>query len=170
MNPLVLAKITRPMKKEVAIVLGVLGTLLILPLVAIASVTDLGALADSGNQLYSGTASTANTYDYGYCTFWSAQRRIEVGKPIPNTWGNANTWDTGALFSGYTVDHTPEQYAIIQTDAGDLGHVAFVEKVEADGKWTISEMNAKGWDIVSSRTFTKEQANNYNFIHERVIR
>lgn len=165
MNPLALTKIMRPMKKDLAIVLGVMGTLLVLPLVAIASVTDLGALADSGNQLYSGTASTANTYDYGYCTFWVAQRRIEVGKPVPNTWGNANTWDTGALFSGYRVDHTPEQYAIMQTDAGDLGHVAFVEKVEADGSWTISEMNVKGWDILSSRTFKPGEAKNYIFIH-----
>jgi surface antigen len=59
---------------------------------------------------------------------------------------------------GYRVDHIPQQYAIMQTDAGSLGHVAFVESVEPDGSWTISEMNVVGWDILSSRTFKAVQA------------
>jgi surface antigen len=53
----------------------------------------------------------------------------------------------------------------MQTDPGSLGHVAFVESVEPDGSWTISEMNVVGWDILSSRTFKAAQAQDYNFIH-----
>jgi len=53
----------------------------------------------------------------------------------------------------------------MQTDAGPLGHVAFVESVGADGSWTISEINYKGWDEVDSRTLPAAAAKQYNFIH-----
>ncbi len=153
------------MKKEVLIVLGVLVLLLSLPLIAIASITDLGALADKANKLYTGPGSNTNTYDFGYCTFWAAKRREEIGKPIPNTWGDAHTWDNRSKRDGYLVDRTPTVGAIMETDAGALGHVAFVEKVEPDGSWTVSEMNVKGWNILSSRTFKADLAITYNFIH-----
>lgn len=97
--------------------------------------------------------------------FWVAKRRIDVGLPIPNNWGDAHYWDDNARLAHYTVDHTPATYAIMQTDAGKLGHVAFVESVNPDGTWHISEMNAKGWDVVDKRTFTATQAKGYNFIH-----
>jgi len=155
------------MKKETGIILGVLIVLIALPGIAVASMTNIGALAagDGGASLYTGTASTANTYDYGFCTFWVAQRRQEVGLPIPNTWGDAHTWDDRAAADGYFVDHSPTKYSIMQTDAGDLGHVAFVENVDTNGNWEISEMNAKGWDIVDNRTLKPSDAKNYNFIH-----
>lgn len=95
----------------------------------------------------------------------SAQRRIEIGKPIPNNWGDAHTWDDGARKAGYAVDHTPAKYAIMQTDAGKLGHVAFVEEEGPDGSWKVSEMNVKGWNILSDRAFKPSQAKDYNFIH-----
>jgi surface antigen len=152
-------------KKEGLIILGVIATLFMLPVIAFASVTDIGALADSALHLYTGPASTTNTYDFGFCTFWAAKRREEIGKPIPNTWGDAHTWDDRASLMGYTVDHAPEVGAIMETDDGDLGHVAFVEKVNPDGTWEISQMNAPGWDIISNRTFKASDAQRYNFIH-----
>jgi surface antigen len=157
--------ISSSFKKEGAIVLGVIGTLFMLPVIALVSLTDVGALIDSSLKLYTGPASTKNTYFYGYCTFWSAKRREETGKPIPNTWGDANTWDARSRAMGYLVDHTPIVGAIMQTDAGEWGHVAFVEEVNPDGTWKISEMNAKGWDIISDRKFTAADAQRYNFIH-----
>jgi len=167
MIPLVLLLSRRSLKKEITIVLMVVALVFILPLMAVASLTNVGALAkeDDNSQLFTGTASTANTYDYGFCTFWVAQRRIEVGLPIPNNWGDAHYWDNNSALAGYTVDHKPDVYAIMQTDAGDLGHVAFVEEVSPDGGWKVSEMNVKGWDILSSRTFKPGQAKDYNFIH-----
>lgn len=140
--------------------------LIALPVVAVASMVNIPALAaDSALKLFTGTASTNNTYIFGFCTFWSAQRRIEIGKPIPNNWGDAHDWDSGARAAGYVVDHKPAVGAIMQTDAGKLGHVAFVEKSNPDGSWEVSEMNVKGWDILSSRTFKAEQAKDYSFIH-----
>lgn len=166
MNPLLLARSAKPFKKELAIVSIVMFSLFALPVMAIASVTNLGALADAAsNQLYSQSASPSNKYAYGNCTYWTSERREKVGKPIPQYWGDAHSWDDNARIAGYVVDHNPEKYAIMQTDAGDLGHVAFVEEVRDDGKWVISEMNAVGWDIVSPKTYTAEDAKSYNFIH-----
>jgi surface antigen len=154
------------MKKEVGVVLVVLAVVLFMPVAAVMGMTNPGELQNNEDAaLYTGNASTTNTYIYGFCTFWTAQRRIEVGAPIPNNWGDAHDWDTGAKKIGYTVDHTPAKYAIMQTDAGELGHVAFVEEVGPDGSWKVSEMNVKGWDILSDRTFKPQQAKDYNFIH-----
>lgn len=166
MTPFFLLKPMRSLKKQVIIVLAVLGILFMLPLFAVMSMTTgVSALVSGALSLFTGNASTNNTYDYGFCTFWAAQRRDEIGFPIPNTWGNANTWDDRAERDGYTINKTPAVGAIMQSDAGDLGHVAFVEKVNPDGAWEISEMNVKGWDILSNRTFTAEQAEKYKFIH-----
>lgn len=169
MSPALLAKMMISMKKEVIIILAVIATLFILPLIAIVSMANIGgdikALANSALHFYQGPASTKNTYTFGYCTFWAAKRREEVGKPIPNTWGDAHTWDDGARRDAYLVDHNPTVGAIMESDRGELGHVAFVEKVDPDGKWTISEMNAPIWDVVTNRTFTAAQAQDYNFIH-----
>jgi surface antigen len=147
------------------IVLGVLAIIVALPIIALSTSTNLMALTDPGNTLYTGTASKNNTYIYGYCTFWAAKRREDVGMAILNNWGDAHTWDSGAIAAGYKVDHTPEKYAIMQTDAGELGHVAFVESVADDGRWTISQMNAPDWNIVNQRTYTPAQAAAYTFIH-----
>jgi surface antigen len=153
-------------RKESVTVLGTLAIIVALPIITLSSSTNLVALTDPGNALYTGNASKNNTYAYGYCTFWAAKRREDVGMAIPNNWGDAHTWDTGAIAAHYRVDHTPEKYAVVQTDAGSLGHVAFVEGVADDGKWTISQMNAPDWDIVNNRTYTAAQANNYTFIHD----
>lgn len=159
-------KATVSFKKEIAVVLITLTVLLALPMVAVSGMTDLGGLDDNdGSSLYTGNASTTNTYIYGYCTFWAAEQRIKIGKAIPNSWGDANAWDSGARAAGYQVDHTPTKNAIMQTDSGPLGHVAFVEEVGPDGSWKISEMNAKGWNILSNRQFMPWQAKDYNFIH-----
>ncbi|MEV6446456.1 CHAP domain-containing protein [Amycolatopsis sp. NPDC051716] len=110
-------------------------------------------------------APAANLYPPGECTWWASARRAEVGRPIPQVWGNAKTWDDFARRDGYAVDQTPAAGAIMQSDAGSLGHVAFVETVDADGRWQVSEMNWVAWNIVSHRTFTAAQAASYDFIH-----
>lgn len=165
MTPFLLLKSTRSFKKQIIVVLAVLASIFVLPVFAVASLTNVGALADGALKLFTGNTSTNNTYDYGFCTFWAAQRRDEIGFAIPNTWGDAHYWDERAERDGYLVDHTSAVGAIMQTDAGDLGHVAFVEKANPDGSWEVSEMNVKGWDILSSRTFKAEQAKDYKFIH-----
>lgn len=169
MSPVLLTKFMTSMKKEAVIVLVVIGMLLALPFVALISLSDiendLGAIADSVLHPYEGPASTTNTYTFGYCTFWAAKRREEIGKAIPNTWGDAHTWDERSRAMGYTVDHIPQVGAVMETDRGALGHVAFVEEVKPDGTWRISQMNAPIWNTVTDHTFTAAQAQDYNFIH-----
>ena len=153
-------------KKEIWIVLLTLSLIISLPIIAIMAVTDTNALKDPAITLYSGPVSTTNTYDFGYCTFWAALRREQAGEPIPNNWGNANTWANNARGQGFAVDMIPSVGAVMQTSAGPLGHVAYVEEVNPkEGSWTISEMNFKAWDQMDHRTLTLAAAAHYNFIH-----
>lgn len=120
---------------------------------------------------YSGAAMPDNTYAWGNCTWWSYAMRKWAGSPIPNNWGNANTWDDNAHAQGYVVNHTPAVGAIFQTDVGGggYGHVAYVISVNPiNGDWTISEMNAPTLNVVSQRTFSKAAASSYTFIHNKI--
>lgn len=90
-----------------------------------------------------------NTYDYGYCTWYVKNRR---GASIPNGLGNANTWYGRASAMGMAVGSVPKAGAVGTTTRGSLGHVVYVESVNADGTVNISEMNYKGWGVTSYRT------------------
>lgn len=84
-----------------------------------------------------------NGYDYGWCTYYAATRVA-----VPTNWGNANTWDDYARFSGWTVSSRPVAGAIAQSDyMSSLGHVAYVEAVSPDGLMIkYSDMNGiAGW-------------------------
>lgn len=151
--------------RELYIAAAVVCLLFFSPIFVFASLTNPLAIAQGVVQLYTGPHPAGNLYEYGYCTFWSAKLRAEAGRPIPNTWGHANTWDDGAIRDGYLVDHAPTVGSIFQSDAGALGHVAYVKQVHPDGSWTISEMNFKGWNTTSERTLPASAAQNYKFIH-----
>lgn len=113
--------------------------------------------------------SFANHYAWGNCTWWAAFRRAQTGDPIPGNWGNAAAWADQAASDGYVVNHQPSAGAIMQTadSAGGLGHVAFVESVDSDGTWHISEMNVIGLDQVDHKAEPASAAANYNFIHDK---
>ena len=120
---------------------------------------------------YMGGHMEGNTYAWGNCTWWAYAMRLWAGSPIPNTWGNANTWDDYAERAGYVVNRTPAVGAIFQNDAdgGGYGHVAYVVGVNPiDGQWTISEMNAPTLNVVSTRTFPPSAAMHYKFIHNKL--
>ncbi|MDR7251690.1 hypothetical protein J2X46_000662 [Nocardioides sp. BE266] len=55
-------------------------------------------------------------------------------------WGNAEHWDDAARALGYRVDHVPAIGAVAQTDAGRVGHVAWVSAI-GPGTVTIEEYN-----------------------------
>lgn len=59
--------------------------------------------------------------------------------------GNANQWDDNARAMGLRVDRTPEPGAIAVSNAGYYGHVMYVESVNDDGTFNISQYNA-AWD------------------------
>ncbi len=156
------------MRKLIVIACSVLLLLIVLPIITLFASTNIGALSSSLVSLFTSPKLSSDEYDYGECTYWAALRRIQIGLPIPNNWGNAIDWAKNAIKAGYLVNHTPSFGAIMQNpDAyGGLGHVAFVEQVnQSNGSWTISEMNRVGWDEIDQRTFSASSALKYNFIH-----
>jgi surface antigen len=93
------------------------------------------------------TAAVGNRFAYGYCT-WYVFNRVPY---IP--WlGDASQWFGGAQANGWPTGQTPRPGAIMVTYESSWGHVAYVESVNGDGSWTVSEMNFRGWNIVSNRT------------------
>jgi len=98
----------------------------------------------------------ANGFDYGYCTWWVAQKRY-----IP--WrGNAGEWWWNARPFGFAEGPTPRAGAILAmgtSGTSPLGHVAYVESVNPNGSFVVSEMNwwgvpGGGWSRVDYRTVT----------------
>lgn len=182
MNPKLLLYMVNgsSMKKLTMLVVATLVIIVALPIGAVLALTNLplfgvaAALSafDNTGTVYNDPVDTniAAGYDYGYCTYWAALRRQQINDPIPNNWGNAITWNTNAELANYEVDHIPTVGSVFQWPGapGGLGHVAFVEKVDLlTGAWTISEMNAVGWDVVNDQTYPATQAINYNFIHDK---
>lgn len=91
-----------------------------------------------------------HSFPYGYCTYYAASRRS-----VPWS-GNAGTWLSGARSYGYATGSDPRAGAILVTyEGGRAGHVAYVEAVNGD-QVTISEMNFRGWGIVSSRVISAD--------------
>jgi surface antigen len=169
MNPLVLTTAAVSLKKHYILIGGMLLFLIFMPIAAVFAIDSPSTLYNDPTGLYTGPGDPNDHYDWGNCTYWAALLRIQMGDPIPNTWGNANTWAKNAKADGYLVDKTPTYGSIMQTDAGDLGHVAFVENVDPiTGKWTISEMNVLGLDMIDTRTLNATDAKNFNFIHDKV--
>ncbi len=107
-----------------------------------------------------------NGYDYGYCTWYTANRRAEVGRPVPANLGNASTWKVLSQRAGIPVGNTPQVHAVIWTPPRDYyGHVGFVEEVYTDGSVRVSEMNVRGWGVRSEKILTPAQAAGYSYIY-----
>lgn len=118
-----------------------------------------------------------NGYDYGYCTWWVAKRRADIGRPLPTNLGNACTWATRAVAVGIGVGDVPAPGAAIMTKSGCLGHVGFVEEVLPDGSIWVSDMNssgqvskdntarAGGWGRVSWRHLMPSEFGRFKFIY-----
>lgn len=179
MNPSLTLNIGSSIKKQIALVIATVVVIISLPILAVfsmgqnvlsflSSVPSAEAAQTQG--FYMGGPIPGDTYEWGNCTYWAFAQRLWNGQPIPTTWGNANTWDDGAIKDGYRVDSKPEPGAIFQTDEGKWGHVAFVKEVNVQtGQWIITEMNVVNLNVVSERTFAASSAQYYNFIHEKLL-
>ena len=83
---------------------------------------------------------------YGQCTWYVASRRN-----VPWT-GNAWQWYGGARAMGFATGMVPEPGAIMVTwESVYYGHVAYVEQVNVDGSFVVSEMNYRAWDVIDTR-------------------
>lgn len=108
--------------------------------------TDLGSsIVKNGAK----SRRAGNSFPYGYCTYYVANKRTV-------TWrGNAGAWLYNAKAAGYATGKKPQVGAIVvTTEDARYGHVAYVESV-GDGTITISEMNYKGWGVVNTRTLSQ---------------
>ncbi len=126
-----------------------------------------------------------NGYDYGYCTYWVALRRAQIGQPVPSNLGDAVTWKILAPQAGLGVGHQPQVGAVWWVDPTTMsgywrafGHVGFVEKINPDGSVWTSNMNSSGyvsmdtnspknggWGVVSYRLLSPDKANSAWYIY-----
>lgn len=110
-------------------------------------------------------AASYNYYSKHQCTWWAYKRRVQLGKPVSNRWGNARNWYYNARRSGYSTGHKPKKYAVMQSTAGYYGHVAIVEKVYNSGSIKISEYNYNVPLGYGTRIISKSSARHYNYIY-----
>jgi surface antigen len=105
-------------------------------------------------------SNISNHFPAGYCTWYVASRR---GIPW---YGNAIDWWDNARPYGYAEGQQPQVGAIMVTrESVAYGHVAYVEAVNRDGSWTVSEMNFTGWNLKSGRTLRPGQIPLVGFIY-----
>ena len=118
-----------------------------------------------------------NGYDYGFCTYYAATRRAQLGRPVPANLGNANTWAARAAAFGMPTGATPAPGAVAMKHSGAPGHVGIVEVVLDDGSFWMSEMNSYGqrsmtdptptggWGRVDWKLVPASQVSTYTYIY-----
>jgi surface antigen len=129
------------------------------PVIAPVATPGSGSGSDDSDGLsYVKISYGPNHFPWGYCTWWVAQKRS-----VP--WnGNAWQWYGNAQSYGRPTGRTPVPGAIMVTWESGVGHVAYVESVSG-GSFTVSEMNYRGYGIVSSRTLTTSSVPLIGFIY-----
>lgn len=118
-----------------------------------------------------------NGYDYGWCTWYVANKRLANGSAMPTNLGNAATWYTRASAYGLSTGRSPKVGAAVVTGTRGAGHVAFVERINEDGSIWVSEMNssgqvsidnparAGGWGRVDYKLLSAGQANGFGYVY-----
>ena len=99
---------------------------------------------------------TGNGFAYGYCTWYVANKRYVPWR------GNAAEWWWNARAFGYAEGSSPRVGAIMvmgYSGTSPDGHVGYVESVNGNGSFVVSEMNwwgvpGGGWGRVDYRTVT----------------
>ena len=92
-----------------------------------------------------------NKFPVGWCTYYVATKRNV-------TWaGNAGDWYANAAAQGYPVGPTPKVGAIMVAWESWAGHVAYVEAVNPDGSWVVTEMNWVAFNTIDQRTIKPGQ-------------
>jgi surface antigen len=74
------------------------------------------------------------------------KRRAENRSPFPNYWGNAANWVNAAATTGSPSAGAIAVYGAGVQSAGSVGHVAYVESVNANGTINVSEYNWKPYE------------------------
>jgi hypothetical protein len=107
-------------------------------------------------------APLADNFPYGQCTYYIATKRAV-------SWGgNAVEWWWSAR--GHRPEgQVPVQGAIVVFNIGWVGHVAYVEHVNLDGTFVVSEMNYRaggaGWGRIDYRIISASDPSILGFIY-----
>jgi surface antigen len=112
----------------------------------------------SGLTIASTRGSFASHFPWGWCTWYVSTRRY-----VPWS-GDAHSWYGNAQAYGYATGRTPRPGAIMVTWESWWGHVAYVESVSGSC-WTVSEMNYRGFGIISSRHICPGQVPLIGFVY-----
>lgn len=132
---------------------------------------DKGSLP-SGFNLNHATGDSGNAYSFSQCTWWVYIRRHQLGLPVGSYLGNGGQWADSARKLGYWVDKTARHpgdiivfHPGLYQSSAVYGHVAIVEKINADGSITTSECGSRYNGKPFTRTFSKAQQQPFQFIH-----
>jgi len=90
--------------------------------------------------------AAGNRFAFGNCTYYVYNRR-----QVP--WqGDAWAWYGNAQAMGFPTGPAPRPGSIMVTWESGYGHVAYVESVNQDGSWLVSEMNWVAFNTVDRRS------------------
>jgi LysM repeat protein len=104
--------------------------------------------------------SDYNHFPDGWCTWYVADRRNIPWK------ADAYGWFASAQGVGWPTGQTPRVGAVMVSWEGwGAGHVAYVERVNPDGSWLVSEMNYKVFGEVSFRTVVPGKIQLIGFVY-----
>ena len=108
---------------------------------------------------YQHGGSSNGEFPWGQCTYYvSTRRRVPWN-------GDAWTWFRNARDFNRPEGRAPVQGAIVVMWGSWVGHVAYVEKVNPDGSFLISEMNMRGLGVYDERTVTTGSIDLIGFIY-----
>ncbi len=124
-----------------------------------AVVPNLDGLPAVPSEQYQHGGSSNAGFPWGQCTYYvSTRRKVDWN-------GDAWLWFRNARSAGRPEGRTPVAGAIVVMWGSWVGHVAYVEKVNPDGSFVISEMNVRGLGVYDERTVTASSIDLIGFIY-----
>ncbi|MGT2772147.1 GBS Bsp-like repeat-containing protein [Streptococcus marimammalium] len=104
--------------------------------------------APTSRTIYGGYDNIGTSYSQGQCTFYVYNRIREThGISVYRWLGNGQDWVNSLTSQGWHRSNQPSVGAVLSVKGGydytlsQYGHVAFVEHVNSDGSFLISELN-----------------------------
>jgi surface antigen len=111
------------------------------------------------SEQYQRGGSSNSGFPWGQCTYYvSTRRKVEWN-------GDAWMWFRNARGAGRPEGRVPVAGSIVVMWGSWVGHVAYVEKVNTDGSFVISEMNVRGVGVRDERTVTVSSIDLIGFIY-----
>jgi surface antigen len=117
-----------------------------------------GVVGDSLTDSELASIEAKGNFPKGYCT-WYVDTLVRSNWGLKNgtAWqGNAEAWYSNASKAGFKVGSKPQAGSIVVYNTkfyAGYGHVAYVTGVNGS-KFTVTEMNVKGFNVISTRSDT----------------